>query len=707
MHKEVKELAQWIEASKPGIRKRDVKVINEIPSLILAYKTICGLQGAIYDHAPLTSTCSNIGKNVCLEYEASGMDVGDRNVRRVNVGWHLLNVMFDNNKLKLREGREGRDKYTISVVDDEWIDNMMYSINAAPLNVKLHSKPIFDEPLQYTEYNHPILGEMVRKCHPDVVSYFNTDNCETVFNVINKHMRTGFVVNQDVLSTVLLCKGDNIYSRRDKNLEQDARIGIQREQTAVLDTAKSIGDRTFYQGMFYDFRGRIYSSLIYFSPQGSKLSKSLFYLADKAPIGREGWYWMLVDAANKWGEDKLSLDDGFEFAEENLDTWMDWAANPVENKGWQEADDYWGFLASILEIRKAINYVDGKYKFPSGLSIAWDATCSGLQVLSALTRDEKAGKLCNLTGEHRGDYYKHIADVVWEDCKYTEEEETIFKGISFDLKRLQRSIDKASGKKNRKEAIEELTLFLEENRDDIKIATKVFWGRPEMKALSRKICKRPCMTYFYSCQPKTMAKQIYADFKSEPEFYGIQVTYCYWLANRVYKACREEMPIATKMMDTLIQLGIKDYKDEDDFSITAPYSGFKLMQYYRNPLKKRVKVFYKGKRVRLEVIIGRGDSITYKKVRSATSPNFVHMMDSQIVASVIMNATYPVNIIHDSFSTNPANAGRLYEDCRTCFVELFKENLLDKIMDEKGFDVEIELGELDLDDVYDQMYTFK
>ena len=703
---ELKEYAQLIEESKRGIRKRDVKIINEVPSLVLAYKAIAGLESAVYDHAPLTTTCSAIGKLVCLEYEKEEDTMETTNVRRVNVGYHLLNVLFNANKLKLRQGRSYKDPYTIIVVDDEFIDKLLYSVNASPFDIKIHSKPIFGEPLEFKGFHHPVLGDLVRKCNPDVKSYFKYEQCPIVFDVINKHMRTAYVVNQDVLKVIDACKNDNVFTHKDKKLEPDARVGIQREQTNVIGKAKSIKDRQFYQGMFYDFRGRLYSSMNYFSPQGSKMSKSLFYFANKKRIGEDGWFWLLVDAANKWGEDKLSLNDGFEFAKDRLDEWLVWGEDPINNKGWQDADDAWGFLASIIEIYKA-SRLDDYRDHESGLIVAWDATCSGLQVLSALTRDKDAGRLCNLTGDVRGDYYKMIADEVWKDCEYTEEDIPVANGIAFDIKRLVKGIKDAPNRQAKKQAIEELRFFMDENREDVRTATKVFWGRPEIAELRRKIVKRPCMTYFYSCQPKTMSKQLYNDFKALPVFDGLEMSYCYWLCNRIYKACREKMPIATHMMDDLIEMGKKDYANGEDFTIIGPYNKFKLMQYYRHSNTKDVKMKYKDKSIRLKVLIGMNDKIKYSKVLSATSPNVVHMLDSQIVASVVMSADYDINCIHDSFSTVPADAGKLYEDTRTCFVNLFDDGLLERMMEEKGFESDIELGDLDIHDVLNNEYFVK
>lgn len=703
---ELQQLALWIEASKQGIRKKNVRIIRDIPSLVLAYKAVSGMQSAVYNHSPLTPTCANIGKLVCVEFEDTDIPEEKKLLARVDVGYHLLNVLFAHKKLKIGRPRNSRDSYSITIIDDAFIDAMLYSIDAEPLKIQLHTKPSLSEPLPFTKFNHPVAGELVRKTSPDAKSYFTYDKCPGVFDTINRHMKIPYCVNTDLLEVFQMCRKDDFFRFKGKDLNPEQRIGLTREQTAVLDIAAGLGDSTFWQHMFYDFRGRLYSSLIYFSPQGSKLSKSLFYLGNDKPIGTEGWTWLLLHAANVWGEDKKPIDERVDYAEGMLPEWLEIAANPIDNKRWQEASDPYGFLATIMELHKAVKSGD-KFSFSSGLICSWDATCSGLQVLAALTRDEKAGKLCNLTNSgERGDYYQHIADAIWGECVYEPEDEITFDYITDTMRILNQDVERPPVGVTRREAIDERKMFTDLHREEIIASAKVFWGRKVISDKQRGIVKRPCMTYLYSCQAKTMAKQLYTDFRTDPDFAGIQLSYCYWLSHRIYKNCRALMPGPTDMMDALIDMGKADYREGLDFTIVAPFTKFLLHQYYRNPLTKELKVKYFDESIRLVVLIGKGEKVGYQKVSSATSPNVVHMLDSQIVAKVIMSTDYDVNCIHDSFGTCPADAGKLFEDVRISFVDLFHVDLLQELLDQKDYKSTIELGALNINDVLDDDYTF-
>ena len=799
--KHLVQYAEWIEQTLPSTRKKNVKILQpkkndngemavQHPSftpLILAYKSVAILQGAICQHAPLTATCGNLGKTVLAAYIADTGEEIDA-VQFVDIGYWLINVLFDQRKLNARRGRHERDPYTIEVNDDDFIDALLLEVNSSELKIQLHTKPVFEKPIPYTKFHHPVAGELVHKCNPKAKPYFTYDNCPIVFDAINKHMSTPLKVNTDVLEVFLKSKKDPLFSFADKaqGVDQDTWkeqfVGLKREQTAILDTAVTIGNRVFYQYMFYDFRGRLYSCLIYFNPQGSKLAKSLIKFATEEPIGSEGWYWLLIHTANCRGWDKLPLDERYEKAEKYLDAWMKIAADPVKNKQWQVADDPHCFLAAIMEIYKAINYKGGKENFPSGLMVAWDATCSGLQVLSALVRDEKAGDLCNLTNNgERGDYYLTIAEDVWQECVYEEDELPIFDEVVEALANFDKRISKCSNKKLKSEIYEERAIWLIDNREKVRAASRIFWGRPEIAKLKRKLVKRPCMTYFYSCQAKTMAKSLLSDFRNNPKFKGIQLTFCLWLTSRIYKSCQINMPITTKMMEAFIKMGLKafsktythcldgdamsfatmarriseemikekglweEYKQGDqewrahmrkvhgvtetvikagiegnervtineeydpenaDFKLTGPFNKFLFMQNYKTPVKKKVKFTYRNKQIRLSVIVGNNGKLDYNKIFSATAPNAVHMEDSQLVSGSIMYADYDINCIHDSFSASPANAGKLFEDIRQVFVDIFEKDELARLEEESGYITNIEVGKLNIYDVLDDLYSF-
>ena len=714
--------AEWIKDSIKGIRKKEVKILGDIAPLELAYKTAIGLQPSIINFRPVTQTACAIGKLVLVGLEDPESSEKVINVTRFKVGWHLINLLSEKRKIELYRGRFDRDAYLIKALDDEFIDTLFWAVDINPLpDVPIYTRPSFKRPKAFTSFYHDEAGELVRKTNREAREHFSYDECPKVFDAINKHMQMGYVVNTELLDVYRACEEDDIFTLNDKEntLTEEQLVGMRREITQTLTIAKGIGDRRFWEYMFYDNRGRMYSSSVYFTHQGSKLAKSLFkmHLMYKRPIRREGWFWLLVHAANCFGYDKDTIDKRFEFAEKQLPVWMEWANDPVNNKSWQNSrvvDSPFEFLAAILEIKNALALED-KYSYSSNLLVAWDATCSGLQVLAAISRDSKAAELCNLTDTlERSDYYRTIANHVWKDTSYTKQEEEIFLHIDKQLNILNNNVNRAlksnSSKETRKrrikEAIEKRKVFVQDNKKDIYAASKVFWGRQEIYELRRKIVKRPCMTYFYSCGARTMADQLYDDFKDEFEFKGLQKSYCFWLTNRIFKACKDKMPIPTRMMEVMIELGIKAYRDNKDFSIQAPFNKFMLVQNYRKNKLMRIKIHHKRSILKFRLIVGKMSELHYQKIKSATSPNVVHMLDSQIVSYVLCNTNYNVVCIHDSFSTIPADAGKLFEDTRTSFVNLFKGDVLNDMLEQKNYEEKIELGDYDINETIANEFCF-
>lgn len=767
--------AEWIAQSKRGIKKPTVQILRQIDNLALAYKAVIGIEAAITGFRPIVPTCVTIGKMVLMGRE--NFKEGERAITttRFKVGWHLINVLVENDIIKLQKGQNTRDVYLIAAKDkskkgeertesEKFLDSLFFLVNANPNeDIPVYCRPVYKEPQPFTEFRHPVAGELVRHANPEVIEYFTEENCPKVYEVINRHMSNAYIVDQDLLEVYWESQEDDIFTLDDKILTKEQREGMEREMQAVLNIATGVGDREFWQYMFYDNRGRLYSSAVYLSHQGSKLSKSLIHLADKKELGEEGWYWLLVHAANCAGEDKLPLNDRYEYANKNLDAWLEIAANPIEDKRWQGKgiDDKFGFLAAILEIKRAVDSED-IFGFKSGLIVAQDATCSGLQVLSAISRDDDAAKMCNIDGsEERGDYYGSIAEELWKDFSYTEEEYEIYERTLPKLYYYMKKVEAYKGKK-RKEVIAESKAWQNEHKEEINITSKVFWGRPEIASLKRKLVKRPCMTYFYSCKQRTMSRQLFRDFKTEKEFKGLHPIFCYKLCYKLYSICRKMMPKATEIMEVFIELGLSDFRkgylhtfqgkamsdttiakkvaeklrvdriqtkliadfaekgemevgfNEDyvegglDFSLIAPVTAFKMMQYYRDNITERMKVFYKGRYLTMKVCVEKGKKLSYKKIMNASSPNTVHGMgDAQLVAASILMSiakSYTVSVIHDSFGCVAADAGQLYKDTRECFYNIFKEDLLANFCEQKNYNHNVEFGKLEIKSVLEDEY---
>ena len=721
-------IAKMIEDSFENIRPRKaVRTIQDMDLIAVSYKTLVVLEDAFgktkpeqnrrryrywYALKPMTNLACTIGTMICdLEMDT---DVEERNHIRFKRGYHILNTLVNNGLLEfVREGENGSYKARVAKGAEDTMEDLMSDVDSPEIDIPVYTRPQYKKPIPFTRFYHPEAGSLVRNVNPEVVKSFDIEECPKVYEVINKHMSIPYEINRDLLDIYKASMDDDIFTFADQDVDEEQLEGLERERDKVLEIATSVGDRTFWEYMFYDYRNRLYPSTAYLSHAGCKLSKSLFLYKEKKELTMEGYFWLLVHCANTWGEDDGLIDARYDFADANLDEWIVWAKDPINNKGWQNADSPYEFLAAIKEVANSHAWVGGPYSYPSGLAVAWDATCSGLQVLSALAKDEKSGKLCNLTDtEEKGDYYLMIADEVWKDCTYTEEEEKAFEKISKELDRIDKKVASAFKSRNSKritESLEERKAFNAEFKQEIYAASKVYWGRPEMKKLRRKVAKRPCMTYFYSCGAQTMSKAMYSDHSADKAFKGLNSYFCFWLAKRIYKACQDLMPIPTALMDLFIQMGVDDYNNGQDFSIRAPYTGFTLMQYYRTDKTRRVEVSYKNKTIKPRITIDKNAKINRNKVLSATSPNIVHMLDSQVVAGVVSFAEYTVSSIHDSFATHAADAGKLFEDTRDVFIALFQDDVLAGLIAQKSepnyADV-IQYGRLNVAEASNNEYCF-
>jgi hypothetical protein len=83
-----------------------------------------------------------------------------------------------------------------------------------------------------------------------------------------------------------------------------------------------------------------------------------------------GWQYLLIDAANQFGHDKLLFEERILWTETHLPVLEDYVVM---------ADNPYLFEKAVMAIRKA------QQGIPTGHLVGFDATCSGIQIMSALT----------------------------------------------------------------------------------------------------------------------------------------------------------------------------------------------------------------------------------------------------------------------------------------------------------------------------------
>lgn len=404
-----------------------------------------------------------------------------------------------------------------------------------------------------------------------------------------------------------------------------------------------------YEAIYFpyrlDFRGRCYAISTTLHPQGADEARSLLEFAEGKPLGERGLFWLGVHGANLFGNDKVSLEERYQWAIDHAHEVALVANDPLGNLWWTEADKPWCFLAWCFEWYEAYN--EGP-TFVSRIPIALDGSCNGLQHFSAMLRDPIGGAAVNLIpSEKPQDIYQRVADRVMEKLK-----------------------------------------VIAENPDD----PMHFYGDGWYRfGINRSICKRPVMVLPYggtyrSCLEyvRDGVRQQIADGKENP--FGLDLPKATsHLAPLVWEAIGEVVVAARVAMDWLQKVAGIVTRAGHPVRWTTP-TGFKVVQEYRKMRLVRVKTRFCGSLI----YFGHYEETNkYDPAKNslAISPNFVHSLDaSALVNTVVECHRAGINsfaMIHDSYGTHAADTDQLAETLRRCFVDLYsKHDVLQELRDE-------------------------
>ena len=432
-----------------------------------------------------------------------------------------------------------------------------------------------------------------------------------------------------------------------------------------------------YFAIFADKRGRLYCMGTTITYQTDQKIKSLITFANTEPLNEVGKYWLYVHASNTWGNDKVSFNDRYAFTEEKLNEFISYADAPLDNKGWNFADKPMEFLNTCMHLKRLQKEGLG---YQCNLPVSMDATCSGLQVLSILMRDENTAKKVNvLPSTLPQDIYTAVAEKVKAEV---------------ELKASQGS--------------QEANRWLQ-------------FG------ITRKIVKRNIMTYVYSLKPYGARQQIFDEYKSIIEFNPEKKVLaddgfsdCRWLAKIVWDKMEQEIDLEAQLMKWFQDCAKLFAKANQVMKWTTPM-GFPVEMDYRYLIPFKVKTAISGSLVyttyRRE--LNRKDS---RKYSSSVSPNIVHALDGAVCQGVALyckNAENPINdllMVHDSFATNPNRVDQLHQIIRQVVIDLFKEDFLDVLYKDWEAQLPAKLrtrlkppparGNLDINQIAESKYFF-
>ena len=399
---------------------------------------------------------------------------------------------------------------------------------------------------------------------------------------------------------------------------------------ADLDEAHYWLGRPFWLTYNTDKRGRIFSlQHLHFGREDHVRAMFRFHKGEK--LGPDGLYWLAVHVANCEGTaDKFTWNERVAWVEANYPRIesIGTARDPgAVFEDWRDADKPFAFVAACRE------YVAAKAdpeNFTTHLPVSFDHTCSGIQHLAMIMRDEKAGALVNvLDADRPQDIYLAVA------------------------RQLKDAIDAAKGE------------FAD-------------WWKAVFAQLSerdrRKLLKRPVMTYAYAAEKNSRQQQIaeeYYKLRRKNRFKNKVPEGAFgYLANEAEKVIEELLPAPAKFMRWMKEFARYHAERGDVLTWTNP-TGFPVRNAYHVPQEpRRVSLQRGGVRIRFNLADGATKEISMEKTLRSAAANFVHSMDASHLVRVVNAAADPVEgikdilVVHDSFACHAPRAVRLNQIIR-------------------------------------------
>ena len=367
----------------------------------------------------------------------------------------------------------------------------------------------------------------------------------------------------------------------------------------------------FYIPWSFDYRGRAYPIPAFLTPQDTDFGKSLLRSYEESYLTPEAEDWLAFQVATTWGLDKSPMSERLAWVKANNTFIKRIVLDPIEClPEWEVADEPWQFLAACEEYYHCV--VSGKRQF-TGLFVATDATCSGLQILAGLARDASTARLVNvLPSDTPQDAYKVVAEAAKPHCP---------------------------------ESIQPY--------------------------LDRKVVKRVVMTVPYNAKPFSNRGYIKDALKDK----GIEISKedLTETVNAVRDAMNCVVPGPMAVMSWIeaeVANAIDNGKQQLEW--VTP-SGFVVNQKLMKKNTVRVDLQLLG-RCQLTVAVDDSNKVDRNHHKNATAPNLIHSLDASLLHLAAIRFNAPIALIHDSVLCRATDMSTLSTVVRETYMHLFAEH---------------------------------
>ena len=413
----------------------------------------------------------------------------------------------------------------------------------------------------------------------------------------------------------------------------------------TMEAVRKFEYKAFYIPWSFDYRGRAYPIPSFLTPQDTDFGKSLIRFANESLITRDACDWLAFQCATTYGLDKATMTERLAWTSANVPLISRVALDPIDNIGdWEIAEEPWQFLASCDEYYHCVVLKDRK---TTGLCVATDATCSGLQILAGLARDKKTAELVNvLPADRPQDAYKVVAEV---------------------------------------------------SKWNIPDRLKDIWDR--------KCVKRTVMTIPYNAKP--FSNRTYIRDALEEKDVTIDKDELTITVQAVRMAMANVVPgpmAVMKWIEDEVSRAIS--RGVDKLEWVTP-SGFVVNQRIMKKEIERITLQLLG---RCDVSVATEDKneVDVARHKAATAPNLIHSLDATLLHLSVKDFNHPIALIHDSVLCRAVDMGELSTIIRNVYMHLFAEHdYLTEFALQIGAETEPPIiGDLEPETVIDSTYFF-
>lgn len=616
----------------------------------------------------------------------------------------------------------GKKSYNVLILSPhiaDWVDEYKESVSLmSPLYA-----PLCIPPANWsTPYNGGFYSDQLNITLPLVkgtkkhLKWLSNREMPVVYNAVNRLQRVAYKINRDVLQVL------DVVFKRELSLGIQSREPFKTSKAPVPDDYKNLKGRdllavlddqqkseflkwkeksasvyrkektrsakymeefrtlqqankyklfkAFYFTIGLDFRSRVYYNSSLLNPQGNDLQKSLLRFSASQKIGRDGKFWLAISGSGHLGYDKTCNEDRYKYIKSIEPDIIRYAEDSIRFTGWAGAENPWQFLSFCQEWRSIHEWElfgNKASTYKSDYIAYFDASCSGLQHLSAMIGDTETARHVNLikSSEPRSIYLFVVDKIV--------------KALNHMLKS--------------------------------KIVN--LWGKV---GIEKDLTKIPVMTIAYDAKMQTFEKAVIKYLDEYEDKHGkvfnktIKHEAVKFMSKLLWNTIKGEVKSAKLVMDYLKKVTwVISSKNKPSIWIT-PTGFIVIHEELSSKLTRLRSQMLGGTYFTVKTNL---DKIDKYKMSSSVSADVIHSQDASHLMFIVVEFEGDISVIHDSYGVHLNRVRELKNVYLITFKDMYRDyNVLEefKINNEYHIQevIEVPVPEnmgFDLDEVLESEYA--